>query len=237
MKDKIDEILFRIRHGVPSGHHYYRGSKHGGKVQFTYLPTSGDKKVLDGYCCYRINYDGGRYATAEGAFHQDLKENEWEYLLKGSSAVRNMKARFIGGKVSGTVDYKRRESTIGYTVNSHLQFDVVDGVVIGRIEGILTGGELKGFCDDEGRADGEWTFTEVEDDRARCVRHELWSHGTLQSSYEEDLVRKKRLEKSVKVSSLFDMILDGDISELLHIFRQGSENHIKFIRAESPKSE
>ena len=97
---------------------------------------------------------------------------------------------------------------------------------------MINGCELKGYCDEQGFADGEWTLSVLEDNAVRYVNHELWSHGTLQSSYEEDLLRKKRLDKPVKVSSRFDLILDQDIPELLHIVTSGSENHVKFHRAE-----
>lgn len=229
---KLGDILFRIRHGVPAGHQYFSGSWHGGSAQFTYLPSEDNQKLLDGYMCYHINYGNGRYAKAEGTFYKNLKDGRWQYRQRRSTVQRSMTLSFSGGKVSGTVDFQSREFDLSSTVQNSLQFSVLNGVVTGNIVGMINGCELKGYCDDQGFADGEWTLSVLEDNAVRYVNHELWSHGTLQSSYEEDLLRKKRLDKPVKVSSRFDLILDQDIPELLHIVTSGSENHVKFHRAE-----
>ena len=229
---KLGDILFRIRHGVPAGHQYFSGSWHGGSAQFTYLPSEDNQKLLDGYMCYHINYGNGRYAKAEGTFYKNLKDGRWQYRQQRSTVQRSMTLSFSGGKVSGTVDFQSREFDLSSTVQNSLQFSVLNGVVTGNIVGMINGCELKGYCDEQGFADGEWTLSVLEDNAVRYVNHELWSHGTLQSSYEEDLLRKKRLDKPVKVSSRFDLILDQDIPELLHIVTSGSENHVKFHRAE-----
>lgn len=229
---KLGDILFRIRHGVPAGHQYFSGGWHGGSAQFTYLPSEDHQKMLDGYMCYHVNYGNGRYAKAEGPFFKNMKDGRWHYRQRRSTLERSMTLSFSGGKASGMVDFHSREFALSSTVKNSLQFIVSDGVVTGKVVGEFNGCELRGNCDDQGFADGEWTLSELENNAVRYVNHELWSHGTLQSSYEDDLLRKKRLDKPVKVSSRFDLILDEDIPELLHIVTSGSENHVKFHRAE-----
>ena len=207
---------------IPQGHEYFHGEWHGGIASYTYIPDADGKvQTLDGNFDYRLSYSGGRYDKVQGHMYQGKKDGDWMFTHKGNSQ-RQLKAHFLGGRLSGLLEYTSKEESIGSLWQNKLIANLENDCILGQVEGVLFGWKLSGYCDQQGLADGEWTLSWTERGEMQTIRREQWSHGVLQSSVEEDLFKKKRLEKSVNIARQVNLLFDSDIRQLMKLMPEGS---------------
>lgn len=229
-KQFVLKLFRKLVHSVPEGHEYYYGKWRGGTASYTYIPGSnGQGKTLDGDFQYKSTFGGGGYNKAEGHLYKGLKDGRWLFTHKGST-YRQLKVHFLGGRLSGQLAYSSKEESIGTLWKNTLTASLENDCVQGHVDGVLYGWQLSGFCDQQGLADGEWLLTWTERGGVETIRRELWDHGVLQSSSEEDLRKKKLLEKSVNIASQVNLLFDSEIRQLMKLMPEGtSTEHIRII--------
>lgn len=213
---------------VPEGHMYYCGSYHDGEARYTYLPS--DKgHVFDGDFSFDQRLGRGAYRRAQGQFVENLKQGKWLFTRKGQTRSMKLEVDFVDGRLDGDLTYTCKTETVGGIVFTGLGLTLSDGKVKGEITGLINGGDFKGYCDDHGKADGTWTLITDTDDGSEIVRTEVWEHGVLIETYEEDRKGTVKTNTSSKALHHINFILEEDCNKLLSIVRRGTVSKLATI--------
>ncbi len=210
------------------GHELFKGKYHDGNVHCECIMQNGER-VFDGPFFYEYKQKNLLSDTlidrAEGTFSMNRKDGFWKIEHHSEHRDRELTAEFKQGRLEGKVDYKSVETDyMSRTSSSFLSFSVHEGHVIGDIHGSFGGKKFSGFCDDNGCPDGPWTIEIVSsDDTLSHVDCEMWSHGTLMSSYSKMTKTKKQNELHPYIRKTFSEMVNGELIEMLFIVRRGTQ--------------
>lgn len=220
------------------GHELFTGKYHDGNVKCECVMQNGER-VFDGPFVYEYKY-GSVFSSkggeqAEGTFSMNRKHGPWKFVSHSGQRDRVLIATFDQGRISGDVEYKSTERDyLGRPTVTTLSFSVRDGHVVGDVRGSLGGKKLTGFCDNDGYPDGHWSIEAMSSDNTLShIDSELWSHGTLVSSYSQMKQKKTQTELNPYLRKMFSEIVNGDILDMFFMVRRGTQ----FNRIEIPHHE
>ena len=226
----IGNLFRRLTTKVPAGHEFYSGDYHSGHMNCVYIPD-GENKVFDGPFEYEHLFDGGGYEKAKGQYDHNRKDGDWVFELQGHSKTRRLYAQFDQGIVHGELEFECKEGGFLKSVTTSLGMSVEDSVIKGKFVGTMNGGEIVGYCDEQGRPEGKWKLTYAEEDGTAKALVEVWDHGVMTDSYEETLGKYgKKSKKPVGLLNRLNYILDEDCLPLLFMVQRGTKtNHLQII--------
>ena len=142
MKQLISDICDCFK-TAPEGHKIFRGIYHEGKAVYTYIPSEEDERyIFDGDFKIRYQYGGGKYAEANGAYKNDMKQGHWEFLRHGFTTSRSLSADFVDGQMEGTLNCMYLKKGINKENYSKFQLTVHEGKITGEVKGILDDEEI-----------------------------------------------------------------------------------------------
>lgn len=207
---------------MPAGHEFFYGFYHEGKACYTYLPAEEDR-IFDGSFRYWQYYDFRGYEAAKGAFENNHKTGSWTFERHTGRGNRKLHCGFVDGCIDGPVMCDYNYKKMGKLKRINMEFQVVGGKIVGDITGHLDEGDLKAHCDEDGRADGEWSLTQYEQNEPSVIRREFWNHGTLNDSYELHLrSNRKHRRYKVRLRERVNFFLHEDLRDLLNIVERGT---------------
>lgn len=142
MKHLISSVLDRFK-TVVEGHKIFRGTYHEGKAVYSYIPSEEDERqIFDGDFKIRYQYGGGKFAEANGAYKNDMKQGHWEFVRHGFTTSRSLSADFVDGQMEGTIDCMYQKKGISQTDYSKFQLTVHQGKITGDVTGVLNDEEI-----------------------------------------------------------------------------------------------
>lgn len=208
-------------------HQVLVGKYHDGNVVCEYVLRN-DEKVFDGPFQYEYKY-GSMFSdkgseTAKGTFSMNRKQGQWKMEIHTPHHDKELLVMFVNGRVEGEVEYRCTERDyLGRVSNTALSFVVHDGHVVGEIRGMLGGKKFAGYCDEEGRPEGQWMVdTNKGDASIKHTDFEMWSHGKLLSSYSKMKEKKTQQDLRPYMRRTFSDLINGEVMDLLFVVRRGT---------------
>lgn len=173
--------------GVGNKKKVYSGKYHNGDVFYEYT-ESGRGRIFNGRFLYLERYATGPFASgkkcAQGTYDGDKKNGKWVYLQSDHDGRCKLIAHYKDGVLNGDYAFSGRGSNMRQFQNRFMvKFSMHDGKPVGSYYANLLGGTMRGMFDDEGHADGLWTF---DYNKKPQKDYEEWSHGRLIDSYSID---------------------------------------------------
>lgn len=220
---KFTEKIQKLLHRTAPGHEYYCGEYHGGEAKYEYIPTPEGDRIADGDFEYTEYYGGGLYGKAVGRFAQGRKEGTWRFHRKGSSSDRDLVVEFVGGHISGDLEFTSKEVSLERFWNNELHVTIVKDKICGKFYGVFNGQSFEGNCDDDGFPDGQWTLTENDGEETGNLHKETWEHGKIVASVKENAKRKTTKKVNPRVREHINYLIDNDVLQLLAILKKGSK--------------
>lgn len=208
---------------LPEGHEIFSGVYHGGDAKYVFIPSE-DGNIFDGEFSFYLKVARGEYRKADGFFVMNKKEGDWTFDVKTNASQMKLNTHFSNGYIDGHLEYSFEELTMNGVALTCFSTTIVDGMVKGEIVGAFDGGKFRGFCDEDGYPEGEWTHESKE-----YVKKEKWDHGTLLESYEINLEFKRKSPYKTRFRERINYILDADCQRLTTIVGRGTENKLIHI--------
>ncbi|MBQ8657300.1 MAG: hypothetical protein IJ527_09670 [Prevotella sp.] len=214
--------LFGRDNSSQDGMKQYSGPYHNGKGTFQFTETAEGERVFEGPFKYK-GILGNRDVQARGQYVNNRKEGKWVYQMSSPEYKKTITADYVGGQISGIMEYERHDSAFYNGMRTVLRVTVSDGKVCGAISGNFGEAVLQGTSDEESRADGRWQMKLEDKENGNREDIEVWEHGTLKETYALDGYERSKRKTYPRLRGLVNDILDNDLRKMINIVGRGEQ--------------
>lgn len=222
---KIAKLIKKITINIPDGHEYYCGEYKDGLAEYVYIQTN-EGTIMDGKFRFYSNHDSETYYKAEGIFERGKKYGFWQFETKTSDGVTKLYVNFINGIIEGDVEYNYEPSKTSNMKSIHILAYVSKEYINGKIVGRINGGQFKGWCDEYGHPDNEWSLTVKSGGKKMEIHKEIWQHGKLIDSFTENQKGERKNIVSTDLRDHLNNIFSYDCWKIMSII---GDNDIIYI--------
>jgi hypothetical protein len=227
----IFEIFKNMLSKVPEGYTRFKGEYHSGEADYLYREEHGHR-IFHGPFSY-VQKGNSDYII-KGEYVDNLKQGQWKFTRKNYERNSDFMVTFKDGRMTGPFVYK---GTVTNIVANKIPFEIAmnlrDGLIVGDIVGLLDGRPFRGYCNEQGMADGKWTLESYNnDDHMEC---EEWDNGVFIREYERSTKTNSVKKMSTRLRAKLNDLLDNECNRLLQIVPRGTNGglFLHVMRAES----